>query len=406
MKYIKEYEKLGVPENITETGEDIYNKILENLKEKLRFKVYNEKLEDDTKISLLIEGEFNISDYNFNTIETNVIFNVASNIDEMVIYSYGFNFEAESTRNPKFMKYSGDPNLVKLSIEVAIPLKKELKLSDFITLLEKDSNDIITSLTHEFSHSYEKYKKPIESIINRNNYTTYKQIRMNIKPLDEFSHLLYLTSETENTVRPSEVASEMKQKNITKSQFNDFIKNNDTYKKLMKAKNFSYEKLKKELLENIKDIDIFIKEHRDIYDDIPNSNEEKVNLILKTYYSSIINLKMQNIQSMLKLDHPFAQFFLSDMEERIDIHNKYAKKITKQKKFDKFFEFEEKRINFAADKMIKKIYKLYDMAKDDNTTEKLKISKEIKDWDLYHEVKKTKTEFTTEIKKTDFRKKK
>ena len=401
MKYIKSYEKLGVQENITETGEDIYNQILESLKEQ-----ENIVLEDDTTITLFIEGEFNISDYNFTTIETDIIFNVATNIDTMTIYSYGFNFEAETTHNPKFIRFSADLNTVNLSIEVAIPLNIKLKLTDFIKLLERNSNDVINSLTHEFSHSYEKYKKPIESITNRNNYNTYKEIRMNIKPLDRFSYLLYFISETENLVRPSEVASEMKRKNITKSQFNDFIKNNDIYKKLKEAKNFSYEKLKKELLENIKDIDIFIKQHRDIYDDIPNSNEDKVDLILKTYHSTIITLKVQNIQSILKLNHPLAQFYLNDMGERVDVYNKYVKKIIKQKKFDNFFAFQEKRINFVADKMIKKIYKLYDMAKENETIQTPKIFKEIKDWDLYHQVKKTKTEFTTEIKKTEFKNKK
>jgi hypothetical protein len=372
----------------------LYNLLIQKLKS-LNKNIF---FPDTEELNIKITNNFNISDYKFNTINTTITFKETDQVNKPIIYSYGFIFNVEKTENPKFMKVIGDNNTVNLLIETAIPEYETINISDFIKFLKKDKKEFINSITHEMSHSYEKYKKPLESIIHRNNYETYKEIRMNIKPIDNFSHMLYFISETENTVRPSEILADMKQKNITKEQFNKFIKNNTVYKKLLDAKNFSYEKLKSELLENINSINIFIEDHKDIFNTIPTTDIDKVNLILKTYFISSINIKMRKIQNMLNLDHPLAQFFLPDIEKRIDIHDKYGKKLTKTKNYNKFFEFEEKRINFVADKMIKKIHKLYDMAKDNNTTEN---NKEIKDWELYHKIKKTPTNnLTTEILNT------
>lgn len=398
MKHIKTFEKLGVPENITETGEQIYNLIIQELKKLNK----NIKLPDNDEIEINIRDKFIISDYKFNTINTILTFK-ETNLDTVKIYSYGFNFQVQQSNKPKFMTFAGNYNKVNLIIETAIPKNDTIKLSEFITYLENDEL-ALNSLTHELSHAYEKYKKPEESIPNRINYEVNKELRMNIKPIDDFAHILYFISEIENNVRPSEVAADLKKQNITKSQFKSFLENNEVYQKLLKAKTFSYEKLKNDLIDNIDTVTEFLENHNGLYKNMPTTDIEKVNIILKTYYSTSINLKLRNIVSALQLDLPF---YLQDFEEREDIHNKYAKKITKQKNYDKFFEFEEKRINFTADKMIKKIHKLYDMAKDDNTTKTTKEIKEIKDWELYHKIKKTpEPEFTTEIKKYKFTKKK
>jgi hypothetical protein len=41
---------------------------------------------------------------------------------------------------------------------------------------------------------------------------------------------MYYISIAENLVRTTEVASELKSKNITKSQFKEFLENNNVYK--------------------------------------------------------------------------------------------------------------------------------------------------------------------------------
>ena len=54
------------------------------------------------------------------------------------------------------------------------------------------------------------------------------------------------------------------------------------------------------------------------------------------------------------------------------------------------YSLEEKTFNRIGTKMIKKISKLYAMTKTEN--------KSIKEWDLYHEINKTKENLKTEIK--------
>ena len=56
-----------------------------------------------------------------------------------------------------------------------------------------------------------------------------------------FFRYMYYISGIENLVRPTEVAYSLKRKNITKSQFKDFLENNRVYKELLEIKNFTYD---------------------------------------------------------------------------------------------------------------------------------------------------------------------
>ena len=68
---------------------------------------------------------------------------------------------------------------------------------------------------------------------------------------------------------------------------------------------------------------------------------------------------------------------------------KFIRKIQRFKNTEDFFRNEEKLFKFVANKMIKKISKLYAMTKSKNES--------IKEWDLYHELTKTKENLKTEI---------
>ena len=57
--------------------------------------------------------------------------------------------------------------------------------------------------------------------------------------------------------------------------------------------------------------------------------------------------------------------------------------------FEKYFKYEEKMFNFVATKMIKKISKVYSMAKNDT-------NESIIDWELWHKVKGTNSNIVTE----------
>ena len=65
--------------------------------------------------------------------------------------------------------------------------------------------------------------------------------------------------------------------------------------------------------------------------------------------------------------------------------------VAKDKNYRNFFGNEEKRLNFVADKTIKKLAKLYDMAKDEKSS--------IVNWDLHHKINKTAEKTIEEVKK-------
>ena len=71
---------------------------------------------------------------------------------------------------------------------------------------------------------------------------------------------------------------------------------------------------------------------------------------------------------ILDLDNGIKILMGKIKKEDIDFYNSYiSKRIFKN--VDEFFLFWEKKLNFEGEKMIKKIAKLYDMCKDDNSNQ-------------------------------------
>jgi len=90
-----------------------------------------------------------------------------------------------------------------------------------------------------------------------------------------------------------------------------------------------------------------------------------------------------------KNQNPFSIFGVigPDEDEIVEIANKNMKKLVaelmkNQKDPMKYFAYLVKRINFVGNKMIKKLHKLYDMAKDDTKT----TSNSVLNWDLHTKI--------------------
>jgi hypothetical protein len=70
---------------------------------------------------------------------------------------------------------------------------------------------------------------------------------------------------------------------------------------------------------------------------------------------------------------------------------KYTNRALKDKNYRTFFENQEKYLNFTSDKVLRKLAKLYDMAKDDTSS--------IVNWDLHHKINRTAKKTMNELKK-------
>ena len=91
--------------------------------------------------------------------------------------------------------------------------------------MEEEKDEHVASLAHEIKHKYDKQSKQFGLIGQDAEYqATQRRGSFGIPVIDKvFFRYLYYISGIENLVRPTEVAYKLKRKNITKSQFKEFL---------------------------------------------------------------------------------------------------------------------------------------------------------------------------------------
>ena len=237
-------------------------------------------------------------------------------------------------------------------------------------------------------HSYKTFKEPFQTLKTRANYAGPKDVRSGMKPFDEFIYYLYYSHAIEDATRPSQVSSEMKQKNITQKDFLKFLKSNEVYQTLTKIKNFSFEQLVNNLSKHESEIKKNFSDANKGQDFSKYTPNEIIELYLDMAYRHIVIQKSNVVFSQLlagstplQILFAQAQGFRDDKKQKILDH--LASQFGKyQNNPLMFYKNEIKNMNFVADKMIKKISKLYDMAKKDEMSEE----KSIINWDLHHKL--------------------
>jgi hypothetical protein len=115
------------------------------------------------------------------------------------------------------------------------------------------------------------------------------------------------------------------------------------------------------------------------------TTEEKIDFILRLVYINLGNAKMRLFDKYTEdrsLLGMFSLFGFNDSkDEKMDnVRNQFVKHISKYEKNPiQFFKNEIKKFHIVADKMIRKIAKLYSMAKDDAPA----VKESIIDWELH-----------------------
>lgn len=371
-------ERLGVPEGITETAEKLYEDFMKDL-ERSNFD------ENKNEYVFYFKVNYKISDLEIDSVK--VIFQINkwndSSKKDYVILGFATPFESASENDSEKLTILSSFDEFIIKFKFLVP--QDWKFEGIINLLKKDRSSIINSFSHELMHAYDSYKSGYDDATERAGYEAAQNISFGIEPIDRFLHLLYFTHAAENVVRPTEIATAIKLGNVSQKNFLDFLKNNETYKMLDEARNFSYEKLRNELKEFIPDIDRLGQKMKH---NMGSNDEEKIDEILRIVYVNLINNKGESYINLMTSN--IIEKMLGLQGEKQMKLAKFLKKIQKFKKTEDFFKNEEKIFKFVANNMIKKISKLYDMTKSDN--------KSIKDWNLYHKVKKTDQNLTPENK--------
>ena len=400
LKFINE--ALGVPDSILETAEEVFDIVLNDIKsidEKEDTYAFSGDLDFELgdKKKIVIDGyELTVNVEELDGYDGNVL-----------VMSMGmgqsFNFDRE------VMMKRIEPSTT-AEIEITFGVSENWEPHELYDTIMKERVKHLSAIAHELKHKYDKQAKELDLVGRDAEYTaTQRMSTFGIPVIDhKFFRYMYYISIAENLVRTTEVASELKSKNITKSQFKEFLENNNVYKEFIEIKNFTFNSLIEGMKEQMNRVDALL-EH--IGADPENMSEnEKIDEVLNLVYVNLVNLRMgifndmisdkaDDIRNFLKLMSKNAPSFLEDdnKEKMENLRNKFLNYLIKfQNNPTEFFEDECEKFNYISTKMLKKISKLYAMAKDDEQP----VSESIINWELHQKLmekkygkKKIETEF-------------
>lgn len=351
-------EEVGVPRGITDSAQKLYNDIIYRLKRKI--------VTGNSNFSLTFKNtnkKYSFSDYqDFKNIiiEFEFVGYVESETHKGILV-LGLEHNSQSQLDDGFKLNNADTDKINLSINLAIPdYINEVDNKIIIKTLDDNKQVIISSLSHELKHAYDDYKKPSETLKQRSLYGTYSDTRFGIREIDEFVYFLYFTTVIENLVRPSEIYSLMQQGEISQKDFLNFISSNSTYSTLKKINEFSLDKMIKALKQKPEEVDNFLSNVEDY--EMSNSMDEKINDLLLIIYLELQKKILQRAYTILTNNFFERLFGLSD--EKMNFLNSFESEIIRFKKNPlKYFEFQEKKFKFVSSKMMRRLSKLYSLAK-------------------------------------------
>ena len=391
LKFINE--ALGVPENILDAADMLYDIVERDIKSINRIQDRYE-FDGDIEFELGDKKKIKIDSYELK-VEIETIEGRGDGVLGIISMGMGGGF---SFNRDVYMKETETSTTLELTITFAVG--ENWEPSGLIETMEEDKDGQIASLAHEIKHKYDKQSKKFGLIGPDATYqATQRRGSLGIPALDRvFFRYLYYIHGVENLVRPTEVAYSMKRKNITKSQFKEFLENNRVYRELVEIKNFTFDDFISQLKEQEERLDKLI-EHID--EDPSNMTlDEKINRVLEVAYIDLVNNRMEifvqmtdhHMDDMLKFGMqlgvlpPHLEDKVKELEKTDEVRKKFLSYVMKyEKNPTKFFEDEIENFQYIANKMLKKISKLYAMAKDDK-----QVSESIINWELHQKVREQK----------------
>jgi hypothetical protein len=362
-------EALGVPDGITEAAIMIYDKVMYAIPNNYGF----DDLNDINDKRIQINTDLQVSDYKFNNFSLQ--FNLIENDDdELRIISFG-------SGNPMKMTSNGYESMSILkNYGVGFALRIVLTAPRYITggiikqKLNSERESIIGVLAHEIMHTYNYYKNKKGNLPRELIYHLSTANNTGLRGVDNFFKCIYFGSLIETVVHASEIGSELKVRGIDRNNFLKFMLSHDTIVNLKFVSQYTFDKFITDLKSQIEDIK-YSMQSANI--PIPNNEDEIIFTFLRVYWKTLIDNGVEKIKDMVIDFNDINQLlymnrFGKSMHEDTmkDVIRKVFM-IRKEKNEESFKRFFEKEINYAsfmAKKNLRKLFKLYAMAK--NTDDK------------------------------------
>lgn len=408
MKRIKSfriYERLGVPEGNVELGIDLYDFIVGEFNKTPNKVLFSEGKKDSgndlpmEQLTLTLTGDYKISGLTVNEISVDLKILGYEGVGEDAEQSKGdfslinANVTAGEEFSPGFVSKREKIETITIRATFIGEPNKSLTYGDFAKYLAADEDLMVSTFSHEIKHVFDSAKRATK-FSDLADYSSFQSTKFDIPAINDFIFYLYNVHAAEDLVRPSEIAAVIKKKGIKKKDFVNFLDQNQVVKKLKRIRDWSYEGMKKHLLQ---EIDIIKERLVDSGIPVPETDEKTVDLILSILYKNIqrnsISAFKGLYRSIEREKDPFS--FLASLFGR-PTDSEFQKEIDdfiKSKTYsdyNKFFLDQERNIKTTADKTIRKIAKLYDLAE----SEELDFEEDknsIVDMEIYHKINGIKT---------------
>jgi hypothetical protein len=365
-------EALGVPNNLPKTAKEIYYAIIRNISPSYDFEKLN-------GLNIIIDGNYRIGDYIFDK------FNFRLNIElsnEFNLLSMGSGSYLEMNKdiknnvgkigNVRNRYFQTGHDLRKINpygfdLSITFNGPYELRGEHILKYFLIDRDNIIKIIGHELMHLYDFHKnrrkdlgKQVESILSQ------EDLGFDIPTLNTFKAILYFVNANENIVRMSEIGTSVVNGDITKKDFENFLSKDSTVQTLRFIKDYNFSEFKNELIsDKITIIKILLTNNLITYDfalDLGLNNNKFLEIAMDFFQKIIIDAEINIFNSLLNSSN-----YTDD--EKKEVLARHKREIFKKgKNSQEYFEKTIKSFNFEAEKVLRKIFKLYAMAK--NTDDK------------------------------------
>ena len=371
-------EALGVPDSILDAAEELYDIFLKDLSSITK---KSNRYQFDGKINIVLGDKKKVVlngyelDVDVTTLDE---FEGPPQIGTMGMYQ-NFVFDEKI-----LMKKIDESSVAEFSISFVAG--DEWEPHQLYEYFSKDRNFQVSVLAHELKHKYDKQVNLIGLIGPDAEYHASRSVpKFGIDVIDnKFMYYLYYTQLAEDLVRTTEVASKIKSKNISQSEFIDFLRKNETFQTLVEIKNFTLEKFINEIIKEMPKVDEIIR----MFGDDPNEMDttDKVVEILNLIQINLVNQKIDafndfvggpttNVVNMFRM---FGGNIPKEDENVKKVKENFYNYVTKfeGRPLD-FFKQEFNRFNTISNKTIRKLSKLYAM------THKKPTNESIINWNLH-----------------------
>ena len=389
MKYLKRFDNLneavGVPTGITDLAQKLYDSIIERLDMKNIF--FNKEVSDkytvdanEIELSFDLKLSGKINDFEINDFSIKILIDEINRTssDNAELSGAYFNPNTKIDRKNFHVEYLSDGKInlgMKFDFPWSKSTKKEFWTKSVKDILLNNKAQVVSTLGHELMHSYDlAFIKSGREFRDVAKYSAISKLRFGIPTVDYFFYYLYFISKTESIVRSAEIASRMEVQGVTKDDFLKFITNNKTWKTLKEISEWTYQKFDDKLLESID----LIRERLESSDiELNNQSDEEVVETLKDLIlNNIIGSKLDSLSTLLRDPKYNSDQFLAlltgkepEEDPDLDIKNEFFQNFLENlkkdmKNSDYYFTSKEKMFKFESKKLLKKISKLFSMAKD------------------------------------------